>query len=209
MQNLLEKQAKSVKKTTTPTYIYVCASTLYYLYICAHMHASMNTHTVHALWHPHINQRSAGSRIAASLHQGLNINVWGQISSRGNPFKAILLSGWWFWLIYANLYAQFMQIWCFNLNQCVEWFEGFSQSYCVCASRLVFAPTYHTALFTGSLCLKSPFTVQCIVFFLALASPVQKGAAVEFSSKRFNRYFLNQSINTLLICFIPDALQSV
>jgi len=66
----------------------------------------------------HINQRSAGSWIAASLHQGLNINVQGQISSRGNPFKAILLTGWCFWLIYANLSSQCMQILRFNLNQC-------------------------------------------------------------------------------------------
>lgn len=126
-----------------------------------HMHASMNTHTVqpeglicrhvwqhpdrHALWHPHINWGSAGSRIAALLHQGLNINVWGQISSRGNPFKATLLSGWWSWLIYADLYAQFMQIWCFHLNQCAAWCEGFCQSYCV--SRLLLVSTYQTSSF--------------------------------------------------------------
>lgn len=74
----------------------------------------------HAHWYPHINQRSAGSRIAASLHQGLNINVRGQISSRGNPFKSILFAGWCFWLIYANLNNRFMLILCFNLNQCVR-----------------------------------------------------------------------------------------
>lgn len=42
-----------------------------------------------------ISSRSAGSRIAASLRQVLNINVWGQISSRDNPFKIISLSGCW------------------------------------------------------------------------------------------------------------------
>lgn len=184
------------------------------------MHASMNTHTVqpkglicrhvwqhpdrHALWHPHISWRSAGSRIAAFLHQGLNINVWGQISSRGNPFKAILLSGWWSWLIYANLYAQFMQIWCFNLNQCVEWFEGFCQSYCVCTSRLVLVSTYQTTLFTESLCLKSP--IYCpVLSFTAVASPVQKGAAVDSAQTSLTAiYFL---LTPPFICVIPDALQ--
>lgn len=175
------------------------------------MHASMNTHTVHALWHPHINKRSAGSRIAASLHQGLNINAWGQISSRGNPFKAILLSGWWFWLIYANLYAEFMQIWCFNLNQCV--WNGLRASVNLTVSVHL---TLSLRLFIKLPYLLDPYvwnpnllsSALCCLF-LALASPVQKGTAVEFSSKKFNRYFLNPSINTLLICFIPDALQSV
>lgn len=48
-------------------------------------------------------QRSAGSRIAASLHQCLNINVWGQIRSHGNPFRASVLPGKVFWVNYANL----------------------------------------------------------------------------------------------------------
>lgn len=86
-----------------------------------------------ACTHTHINRRSAGSRIAASLHQGLNINVRGQISSRGNPFKSMLLPGWCSWLIYANLYAQIMQM-MFQLEPlCVECVDGLNQFDCVCA----------------------------------------------------------------------------
>lgn len=152
------------------------------LQTCTHILYNILTHLQtcdNANRHTHINQRSAGSRIAASLHQGLNINVGGaQISSRGNPFKAILLCGWCFCLIYAHL-CKF----CFNLNQCVCVWNSLKASIKLTAS-------VHVAL---SLCLPilicSPcFSMHYAKSFLGLASPVQKGAAVGFSSKYLDFY---------------------
>lgn len=144
----------------------------------------------------HINQRSAGSWIAASLHQGLNINVQGQISSRGNPFKAILLTGWRFLLIYANLYSQFMLMLCFNLNQCV--WSGWKASInltlsvhlclCVCLTwLLVSGGNLHIPIYSN--CLSHAVSV-CIweSGVLVLASPVQEGAAAKRGFLDFNSY---------------------
>lgn len=112
----------------------------------------------------HISQRSAGSRIAVSLHHDLTINAWRQISSHGNPFKGHTP----LWLVpglnlcqsvrpvYANVVVLFEPV-------RAEWYEGLNQAHSVCAILLCLCVSPHSVSWFS---VKRYFFLKSLLYFV-------------------------------------------